>query len=333
MALLQLESFDTYATGKYAGKWASQTGTIGATGREGTNGLQHTSGSNLVLGVDNKQTLITGIAVKVDQPRAYSIIQYRDGGTVQCGLNTDGTNQLVVYRGSILIASTGYILNSDTWYYIEFKSKIAPAGSGTWEVHVNGVEIASDSSVQTTQTGSSYATNVYISMFRFGTATHVLDDIYIFDDTGSFCNDFVGDVHVDFALPNSVGYITQWVGVPGAGDNYEDVNEASPDDDTSFVVTSGVGYIDSYGFANLVSASGSVYGVQVNAWARKDDIGDRQLNATVRPTSTTYSGGAGLAVGSSYEYKTFQFSFNPETSDFWTIAQINAAEFGIKEEA
>jgi hypothetical protein len=237
-----------------------------------------------------------------------------------------------VKRGTTTIASTGYTLITNTWYYIEFKAKIH-ASVGTWEIHVNGLEVASASGVNTRQTGGSFATNVYISIFRFGTGTHTLDDIYVFDDTGSFCNDFVGDVHVDFALPNSVGYITQWVGVPGAGDNYEDVNEASPDDDTSFVVTSGVGYIDSYGFANLVATSGSVYGVQVNAWARKDDIGDRQLNATVRPTSTTYSGGASLAVGSSYEYKTFQFSFNPETSDYWTIAQINATEFGIKEEA
>lgn len=332
MALLQLESFDTYATGKSAGKWASQSGTIGATGREGTNGLQHTSSSNLVLAVANKQTLITGIALTLNNANSYNLIQYRDGSTSQIGLFTDGTNQLIVKRGTITIGSTGYILASNTWHYIEFKAKIAHTG-GTWEVHVNGVEIASGSGVQTSQSGSSYATNVYISIFRFGVSTHILDDIYVFDDTGSFCNDFVGDVHVNFALPDSVGYITQWVGVPGAGDNYEDVNEASPDDDTSFVVTSGVGYIDSYGFANLVATSGSVYGVQVNAWARKDDIGDRQINATVRPTSTTYSGGAGLAVGSTYEYKTFQFGFNPETSDYWTIAQINAAEFGIKEEA
>jgi hypothetical protein len=29
----------------------------------------------------------------------------------------------------------------------------------------------------------------------------------------------------------------------------------------------------------------------------------------------------------------YQFASNPETATYWTIADINAAEFGIREEA
>jgi hypothetical protein len=56
------------------------------------------------------------------------------------------------------------------------------------------------------------------------------------------------------------------------------------------------------------------------------------LNAITRPVATTYSGES-ISLGNTYGYSIFGFEQNPETSGYWTVAEINAAEFGIKEEA
>lgn len=332
MAQLQIEGFDTYGTGNYIGKWLSQGGTIGAWGREFTNGLRHTTESWMQFAVANKKTLIVGIAIKVDSVKAWNLFEFRDSTAVQLGLYTDSSNQILIKTHTTVLSSTGYAIPTDEWIYLEFKGTIGNA-DGAYELKINGVSIVSDSGIDTQRTGNAYATSVLFRFSGIGSSFHYLDDIYIFDDVGSFQNDFVGDVHVETLLPSADGYLNQWIPFPGGVDNYENVDEADPDDDTTFVATSGVGYIDSYEFADLVTLSGSIYGLAVNIWAKKDDAGSRTLNAIVRPTTTTYSGSAPISISDTYGYSTFHFETNPETAGYWTIAQINAGEFGIKQEA
>jgi hypothetical protein len=329
--MLLIESFDTYATGNYTGKWASMAGTIGAVGREGTNGLTHTTSSFMQKAVSNKQTLIVGIAIKLDSTKGWNLIEFRDSTTVQLGLYTDASNQIIIKRGTTTLENTGYAIPTDTWIYLEFKGTIDNS-SGSYELRINGDTKASDSGIDTQQTGNAFANSVVFLFSGIGASNHYLDDIYIFDDSGSFCNNFVGDVHVEAIFPDGAGYVTDWVANPDV-DNYLNVDETDPDGDTTFVATSGVGFMDSYEFGSLVALSGSVYGLQVNTWAKKDDVGSRTLNVITRPTSTTYSGATPISLGNTYGYSVFHFESNPETATYWTIAEINAAEFGIKEEA
>lgn len=327
-----MEGFDTYATGNYIGKWASQGGTIGAVGRQSTNGISHTTEMWMQKTVSNKKTVIVGLAIKLNTVKTWSLFEFRDSATVQLGLYTDGSNQIIIKRGTTTIKSTGYFIPTDTWIYLEFKATIDNS-VGSWELRINSLYEDSDSGIDTQQTANAYITSV---MFRFsgiGSSTHYLDDIYIFDDETAFCNDFVGDVHVEASFPDGDGYLIEWIGEPSGGDNYTKLDEIDPNDETDFVATSGVGYIDSYDFTSLVTGVGSVYGVQLNVWARKDDEGSRVLNAITRPLTTTYSGVDPISLGDTYSYRIFHFPTNPETSDYWTISEINAAEFGIKEEA
>lgn len=332
MSVLLIESFDTYATGNYIGKWSSQGGTIGAVGRQGTNGISHSTEMWMDKAVSNKKTIIVGIAVKLSTTKAWNIIEFRDSVNVQLGLYTDGSNQIIIKRGTTTIRNTGYSIPTNTWIYLEFKAVIDNS-SGSWELRINSVHEDSDSGIDTQQTGNAYITTVRFRFGGIGSSTHWLDDIYIFDDETAYNNDFVGDVHVEAIFPDGDGYLNEWVGEPSGGGNYTKLDEIDPNDETDFVATSGIGYIDSYDFASLVTGVGSVYCIQLNMWARKDDEGSRVLNAITRPLSTTYSGVAPISLGDTYSYRVFHFETNPETAGYWTIAEINAAEFGIKEEA
>jgi hypothetical protein len=241
MARLLLESFDTYATGGYLGKWNSMAGTIGAGGREGTNALSHTTSSFMQTPVSNKQTIIVGSALKLSTSKAWDLIQFFDGGTIQMKIVTDGSNQVIVKRNTTTLENTGYNLPVGEWFYLEFKSTIHNS-TGSYEVKVNGNTIGSGSGVDTQATGNAYINLIQWSMFGIGASTHWIDDVYIFDDSGSFCNDFVGDVHVEAKFPTGVGYITQWAGFPVDGDaNWEKIDEVDHDDDTSFVASKYMG--------------------------------------------------------------------------------------------
>jgi hypothetical protein len=332
MTLLLIDGFDTYATGNYTGKWVSQQGTIGAWGRQGTNGLKHTTVFDMAASVSNKKTLIVGFALKLSRTKSWTLVEFKEAATVQLGVYTDASNQIIIKRGTTILKSTGYSLPTNTWVYLEFKGTIDNS-AGSWELRINSITEDSQSGIDTQQTGYAYINSI---MFRFsgiGASTQYIEDIYIFDDETAFCNDFVGDVHVETSFPDGNGYLIEWVGEPPGGDNYTKLNETDPNDDTDFVATSGVGYIDSYDFETLITSVGSVYGVQLSMWARKDDEGSRVLNAITRPLTTTYSGASPISLGDSYAYRIFHFPTNPETADYWTISEINAAEFGIKEEA
>ena len=331
MSLLILEGFDTYQTGDWEGKWSNMIGTIQAGGRKGTNCLYHWDAMHLAYSAGgNPQTVIVGFALKVSAAGDWELLDFRDGAVVQLRIECDSSNQILIKRGGTIISYTGYVLPVNTWVYLEFKATIDNS-AGSYELRINGVTKDSQSGIDTRTTGNNWTNVVYFYMRDPGRSSYI-DDISVFDDQGAFCNDFVGDVHVEALFPNGVGYVTDWVGVPGAGENYEEVDETDPDGDSTFVVTSGVGVEDSYDFSDLVTLSGSVFCVQVNLWGKKDDVGSRTVVATTRPVTTVYSG-IGVSLGDTYSYYTFPFEANPETSGLWTIGEINAAEFGIREEA
>ena len=332
MARILIESFDTFATGGYLGKWSSMAGDIGAWGREGTNGLKHSTSSYMGKAVSNKQTIIAGGGMKLSTSKAWDLILFFDGVTRQMKVVTDGSNQIIIKRDNTTLLNTGYNLPTGEWFYLEFKATIHNS-NGSFEVRVNGNNVGSMTGVDTQASGNAYINIVQWSMFGIGASTHWLDDMYIFDDSGSTCNDFVGDVHVEAHFPEADGFTNLWIPTPGGVDNYENVDELDHDDDATFVATSGIGYQDSYEFSDLVTLSGSIYTVQVNCWARKDDVGSRTINAITRPISTVFPSDDAVSISNDYSYSVFGFEVNPETSGYWTVAEINAAEFGIKMEA
>jgi hypothetical protein len=334
MALIIMEGFDTFTTvSKYVGKWNRVNGQIWiGGGRQGTNALYHHDGLFCEKPFDNAKTIIFGYALKLNTTGTWSLVQFEEPGGVQASIRTDSSNQIIINRStSTTIAYTGYYIPTNTWIYLELKLTIDNV-NGAYELRINGKLEAAEGGLDTQWGGSDYVNKIEFIMKRLGGSCY-MDDIYVCDTTSSFCNDFLGDVHVETIFPSGDGYLNEWVEEPAGGGHYTKLDEDDPNDDTDFVATSGVGYIDSFVYDNLIALSGQVFGVQINAWARKDDEGSRTLNAIARVNSTTYSGINPVSIGDSYAYRVFNFDTNPDTAGYWTIADINAAEFGIKEEA
>lgn len=240
---------------------------------------------------------------------------------LQLQLNALG-NIVVKNSGGTTIATGTTVLNANVWYYIELELVVNGA-SGSIEVHLDGnPEIASTVG----NFGSSAIDNVGIS----GQAGNIndFDDMYILDTTGSAPNNtFLGVCRVTTPMPTGTGAHSQWT-ANGASPNYACVDEFPPDSDTTYVSSGTPGDLDSYVFAD-VDGGATVFSVQTNHFAEKDDANFRQIAVLVRQSGTDYIGTT-YTMASTYNF--YQQIYNQDpTGSAWTPAVFNGDEFGTKE--
>ena len=354
MTLLFIDSFDHYTTtAQTLEKWTN-TGVyftaagVGAYGRYGTNGFRVTgNGANdsayLAYQLPSQpQTLIAGNARRFSSIMAKTAqgynngIGFTDAGVFQVSMVVDTDGSIYVVRGSwlagtLLGTSATGIVKKNSWSYIEFKATIHNT-TGSYEVKVNGVSVLSDTNVDTQDTANAYADKVYIGL-KSGNDQSTgtwLDDLYICDDQGSESNDFLGDIRVQCLFPSGAGNYSQWT--PLSGNNYENVDEATPDDDTTYVHTTVSGNKDSYTFENLTTISGEVFGAFIHSWGRKANAGTKFMRNFIRTNSTDYEQNL-ISLSDSYGYFSNLIVQNPDTTSGWAIVDINSLEVGIKGES
>jgi hypothetical protein len=248
-------------------------------------------------------------AGKYDPPPGYIYIS--NAGQVGVGGSGGGGG------AGVAVVSTG------AWVYIEVHVKVA-GSSGTVAIQVNGGPYLA---TVPCNFGSSA-----LQMIELWNDTHsggeyaYYDDLYVTDTSGTL-NGFLGDCHVETIVPDAVGASSMFAPLSGA--NWTNVDEKPPDDDTTYVSSTTPGDIDTYQMSNITLASGTVLGLKTNLYAKKDDAGFRSLAAVYRQGGTNYVG-TGLTLSASYVCQSEIKELNPATGVPWTIAEINANEFGAK---
>ena len=348
MALKFCDGFDHYATANIIQKgWFGTVvsgGTfIGAYGRHGTNGVVGDSlrqDSGLIKVLPNSQVWIVGAAWYLGStPGSNYIWTFRDGTTYHVSLRIDSTRKLFVYNHATS-ASSSYSnleLMIGGWYYIEMKVKIDGTNGGVW-VKINGIDqirlgayAESPVGLDTLNGAGSAVANTII----FGSVSGANfewrgDDVYMCDDSGSANNDFLGDIRVQTLLPSADGGTNEWTA--SSGSRYQCVDDPAPDSVTDYIQSgTTVGNKNTFAFGNVTPTSGTVKGVQMMIAARKDDAGSRSI-APVYGNGTPSSDvdGTSVSIGDSYVYYSEIKEQDPVASANWTIASVNAAEFGVK---
>lgn len=212
------------------------------------------------------------------------------------------------------------------WHYIEIKVTVHDT-TGAIEVRIDGsaTPVINLSNVDTKNGG----TKTTIDSFSFYTSNGngmSLDDMYILNPNGSANTAFLGDVRVETIVPTGPGANTGLT--PSTGANWAAVDEL-PANTSDTVASDVAGTKDTYTMGDLSAGAGTVYAVQVGAYAQKTDSGARQIKPVVRHSGADYSGTA-LPVGTSYGYVFAIYETNPGTSATWTVAHVNAAEIGAE---
>lgn len=338
MALVFMEGFDYWTPNNLtqAGVrgWSGFTHT-GSPGRFGTGQYAELQGSGVAAATANfvfpttYTTLVCGFAARGNQwptGTTHPMFQFKTAANatiLTLGVSSVTGLTSVQNAAGTTIATGTTVLNNNTWHYFEIKCFVNGA-SGTVEVHLDG----NSSSPEITSTvGNFGSTAIAELLFGCGTGTNLidLDDIFCCDTTGSVNTSFLGDSRIVTIQPNGAGSHTQWTPLSGA--NWTNVDDSTPDDDTTYNSTTGVNNIDSFTTGGVTSTY-NVLGVQTHLYARKDDTTLRQVADLIRQGGTDYVGQTNTM---SPNYNFFNNIYNQDpTGGGWTAANVNADEFGYK---
>lgn len=337
MALLFADSFDHYTTTEITDKWTTITNqpTIDTgTYRNGGRSLA-ASGNNRFVHktvASSAGPYIWGAAYWFSATAAadQAFLAFREGTTTHIDLRITTTSLLRVTRAGTTLGTGTTALANATWYYVEIKLTINDT-TGAITVRLNGTNEIVLTNQDTRNGGTGIIDNYLMGIVGNdnGAAPRIDDHVFL-DTTGSAPNnDFLGDVVVECLFPNGNGNSSQFDGSDGNQiDNYLLVDDVTPDDDTTYVQSPDIGDKDTYAYTNLVTTSGTVFGVQPVPRFRKTDAGSVTANSVARLSGTETDSAAKMVLDN-YVYSPDVRETKPG-GGVWTITDVNNAEFGLK---
>lgn len=330
MAMLFMDGFDYIAQNNNIIKWDNNTNSTPVTGVYGkgkampmsSTALTKTLASNLTTGMDGFHVFLTAIGTLV-------LFRFFDSGSLQVDLRMDATGHLFFTRNGTTIGSTSTVqLQPNNYYWIEMQVTISTT-VGVANLYINNVSALAGSSLNTQNTANAFFNQIQIA----SNSAVTVDSFHCWDSTAGDVTAFpYGEHIIDTRLANAVGTNSAWTKQGTSHpSNFQYVNEANEDADTTYVTdTPGVlPLIDSYGFPALLESTGTIGTVAINTVDRIDDVGPHTMD------HYTLSGGvvglsAAISPSSTYNnHQTFRGT-DPNTSAAWTVANLNAAEFGYK---
>lgn len=326
MSLLFMDGFDHYESGQASKKWNGGTsgGNHQATPTGRTGDCLRIGGQNRTRYIGKEiTTFVFGTAWQTNQPLDQAIVHFYDGVSWQVNIRYEANEGRleIIGPGGLIGNSPNGSISINTWYYIELKCTIDNS-LGTVEFKINGNEEINETGVDTQASSNNYINKLWIGSNQWYS---FFDDLYLLDTTGSTNNDFLGDCKVETLVPDGAGNYTQWT--PLSGNNWENVDDTTPDDDSTYVSTSGTDFKDTYTFDNLTTGVAEIYGVQSNVYARKDDADFVGIEGLYRINSTDYTVSGGN-LSDTYTYQTKIKEKNPDTDAQWTVTDVNSLEFG-----
>lgn len=330
MGVVLLEGFDHLAAGNATAKGWSEAFTTIISGRWGGQGVQMNTNGNIVRTFDGGLSyteLWAGFALRATPNIANTtLFCFRTTAPVNAlRLSIDASGQLSLLNsgGGVISGPSSRTINTSVWRFIEIYCLINGA-SGACQMNYDGsVELP----LTTTNLGS-----VAIGGISWGdvnSSTTDLDDLYVLDNSSPGPTGFLNDARIETSFIQTEGTTTLWTPLSGS-DNAAMVDDTTaPDGDSTYVYSANVGDYDTYVSANLSVGSATVHAVKTNLYARKDGAqGGRAISDVIRHGGVDTPGTA-IDLSSSYLVIGEYHNQTPASTD-WTVADVNAAEFGVK---
>jgi hypothetical protein len=234
------------------------------------------------------------------------------GGIASLGIN--GTS----YTGAL----------SGAWQAVTIRLVASPT-VGVITVRLDGVVIYSGTGLNTGSLPIA-SVNFIGNPTGYSPDGRFFDHFAVFNTLGSHSNALpTGRVLVPALYPNADGSYRGFAPLTGSS-HFAMVDDAQSDDDTSYV-SSGVPQADSYGIESLPgSGIAQVHAVQVRAVHRKDDVNPKVLHVTAQ-SGSVIAESSDISPGVTYAASALLLSDDPNTTDQWTAAGVNAMQAGVKE--
>ena len=267
------------------------------------------------------------------------VLQLRDAANAaQLSFYIQTTGAIAVRTGGstgTLLATSTALLTAAAYNHIEIKSTINNS-AGAVEVRLNNVTIIDISGVDTQATANAEASQVIWAKQKGGTGepgvTNVdLDDLFAWDTAGSYNNDFIGDHQVLTLWPDGDTARTDWTRNTGATD-FEAIDEADPDDDTTYVEATAAAEISEYALDDLPSTVSAIAAVQLTGRMKKTDAGGAKVQQSLVSGASEFNG-ADRDITTEYTYWPDISEQDPATGAPWTRTALDAALYKIERTA
>ncbi len=322
MACLWIDGFDTQDLRPYIGAGS----TTWAGGRFGGYCYLVIVGqTTLIRGITPSAEVYCGSAHSLNTSLATVVIG--GSGVTHLTLSADiASGVLTLYRGTtagtVLATSAAGVVVGGAWNYIEVHA-IVHDTTGVCQVRVGGVATNVIDFTGDTRNGGTTANIDAIGWQVSG--NNAVDDVYIFDATGSRNNTWNGDCRVATMFPAGAGSSTDLVPSTAVA-NYTTVDEVQASaSDYNGSATSGAR--DLYAMNDLSAASVAVVKTTVNA--HKSDTGAKSFKPAMKIGSTVYYGPTMVLTTSMVPQFDF-YETSPATSAAWTPTEVNGMECGAE---
>lgn len=218
--------------------------------------------------------------------------------------------------GSVTIVAETAISVS-TWYYAEWIYLPSTTTGGIAIFKLNGTTIYTESG-GITENSTSLLADPYSMRFVTSNFTNYFDDIYLLAGTTP-----IGEKVVRGIKPTANGDTNQFT--PSAGSNWDCVDALGTDNVTS--TTSG--HVDVYSYEDLSSLI-DIEAVHAHTILKESSLGTENLKTLYREGSTNYADSAQAINSTTDVMKRRLMTVNPATGNPFTMAEINAGQFGVE---
>ncbi len=225
--------------------------------------------------------------------------------------------QLTINNSGVTAPFDGFVMNLNTWYYVEFKLTVA-SGIYTYEVRINNSTIASGSVAAATNAPFG-AQNIRLGGPGGGNFATV-DDFYVTD------GEFLGDANWVCIYSNAPGDATAWTPNPAVA-NWINTSEHSPDDFTSYNQADATTDQDLYNMDD-VGTGFTIVGAHALNCMTKSAAGVASIKGSVKTNATLVQEPEFFPSFGSWIYQRYAYRLNPATGVPWTTADINAIQRG-----
>lgn len=251
------------------------------------------------------------------------------------------TGALQIRRGAIgsttqIGSDLAYVPAVGVGFYVKMKVKVHDS-AGTVDIVINNTVQASLTGQDTQNGGTGVINRIQIGAYAaFGGGTLCVvdcNDAASCDTTGAApMNDIHDEGRVFVSTASGDGDVMEWT--PSAGAAWENVDDAAPDGNSTYISTGTVGHRALFTRPAITSTPTTIFGACVVNVVAKDDGGTATVAGMLKVNGTEYVGTGAAVTGATYVGVRDMFELNPDTGTPWaSMAAWNAAQSGAKKVA
>lgn len=330
MTLLFMDGMDRYGLISEVSRNFDSVGTailLTTGGAFGGGAVKFTSNQHMEKAVaGTPQTCVVSFRINRAVPLSTQFFIYIDNsvGGALFKLRQQSGSQVDVYAAGAVVGT--FTLPVGSWEWVSIKVK-ASNSVGAIDIEVGGVNVFTFAG-DTVSFGTETCVNVRLGGNALN-GNETYDDIFITDIAGSApFNDLLPDTRIETLLPDAAGDSALFTATPAVA-NYLNVDDAAPDDDTTYVESSTLADKDLHNLAAIPFTVATIDVVNVFALA-KNPLGGGAALKLLAKENVTEGAGAAQSLASGYGYLNELFLVNPDTAAAWTETQVNAMQAGYE---